>query len=86
LEEPKYSIEQIASRTGKSAVFVAARLRLTELTPVIVEAFYREEIGVGHALLLAKLQPAQQEQALTARPRWNTALLLVPVNAISPRS
>jgi ParB family chromosome partitioning protein len=64
LEEPKYTIEQIASRTGKSAVFVCARLRLTELTPVIVEAFYREEIGVGHALLLAKLQPAQQEQAL----------------------
>jgi ParB family chromosome partitioning protein len=64
LEEPKYTIEQIAARTGKSAVFVAARLRLTELTPVIVEAFYREEIGVGHALLLAKLQPAQQEQAL----------------------
>jgi len=64
LEEPKYTIEQIAARTGKSAVFVAARLRLTELTPVIVEAFYREEIGVGHALLLAKLQQAQQEQAL----------------------
>jgi ParB family chromosome partitioning protein len=64
LEEPKYSIEQIASRTGKSPTFIAARLRLTELTPLIVEAFYREEIGVGHALLLAKLQPAQQEQAL----------------------
>jgi ParB family chromosome partitioning protein len=64
LEEPKYSIEQIASRTGKSPTFIAARLRLTELVPVIVEAFYREEIGVGHALLLAKLQPAQQEQAL----------------------
>jgi ParB family chromosome partitioning protein len=64
LEEPKYTIEQIAARTGKSAVFVCARLRLTELTPVIVEAFYSEEIGVGHALLLAKLQPAQQEQAL----------------------
>ncbi len=64
LEEPKYSIEQIASRTGKSAIFIASRLRLTELTPVIVEAFYREEIGVGHVLLLAKLQPAPQEQAL----------------------
>jgi ParB family transcriptional regulator, chromosome partitioning protein len=64
LEEPKYSIEQIAARTGKNPSFVAARLRLTELVPAAVEAFYREEIGVGHALLLAKLQPAQQEQAL----------------------
>jgi ParB family chromosome partitioning protein len=64
LEEPKYSIEQIAARTGKNPSFVAARLRLTELVPAAVEAFYREEIGVGHALLLAKLQPAQQEQGL----------------------
>ena len=66
LEEPKYSIEQIAAKTGKSAVYVAQRLKLTELAPVAVEAFYREEIGVGHALLLAKLQIGQQEQALAA--------------------
>jgi ParB family chromosome partitioning protein len=66
LAEPKYTIEQIASRTGKSATFIAARLKLTELTPAVVESFYREEIGVGHALLLAKLQPAQQVEALAA--------------------
>ena len=44
------------------------------LVPVVVEAFYREEIGVGHALLLAKLQPGQQEQALAAcfREDWST--------------
>src|SRR3984957_1521606 len=66
LEEPKYSIEQIGARTGKNPAYVAARLKLTELAPVVVEAFYREEIGVGHALLLAKLQPAQQDQALAA--------------------
>ena len=41
----------------------------------MVEAFYAEEIGVGHALLLAKLQPAQQEQALANcfREEWNGA-------------
>jgi ParB family chromosome partitioning protein len=66
MEEPKYSIEQIAARTGKSPVFIAARLKLTELVPAVVDAFYRDEIGTGHALLLAKLQPAQQEEALTA--------------------
>ena len=66
LEEPKYSIEQIAAKTGKSAVFVATRLKLVDLIPDAVEAFYHDEIGVGHALLLAKLQPEQQKEALSA--------------------
>jgi ParB family chromosome partitioning protein len=39
---------------------------LTELAPAAVEVFTKDEIGLGHALLLAKLQPEQQEEALTA--------------------
>ena len=52
----------------------------------MVDAFYREEIGVGHALLLAKLQPGQQEQALAAcfKEDWSaggqkTKRILLPV-------
>ena len=72
LEEPKYSVEQIAAKTGKSPAYVAQRIRLTELVASVVEAFYAEEIGVGHALLLAKLQPDQQEKALSEcfREEW----------------
>jgi len=66
LEEPKYSIELIAAKCGKHPGYVASRLRLNELAPAAVEAFTKEEIGLGHALLLAKLQPQQQEEALTA--------------------
>ena len=66
LEEPKYSIEQIAAKVGKTPAFVASRLKLTDLVPVAVEAFYADEIGVGHALLVAKLPADQQEQALSA--------------------
>jgi ParB family chromosome partitioning protein len=66
LEEPKYSIEQIAAKCGKSPSYIAARLRLVELAPQVAEAFAKDEIGVGHALLLAKLQQPQQEEALTA--------------------
>jgi len=66
LEEPKYSIEQIAAKVGKSPAFVASRLKLTDLIPAVVEAFYAGEIGVGHSLLLAKLPADQQEQALSA--------------------
>src|SRR6202000_1822490 len=66
LEEPKYSIEQIGARVGKSPAFVAQRLKLTDLLPSAVDAFYADEIGVGHALLLAKLPADQQEDALKA--------------------
>jgi ParB family transcriptional regulator, chromosome partitioning protein len=55
LEEPKYTVEQLAAKIGKTPSFVASRVRLTELIAPAVEAFYAEEIGVGHALLLAKL-------------------------------
>jgi ParB family chromosome partitioning protein len=66
LEDPQYTVEQIAAKMGKSPAYVTTRLKLTDLTPPVVEALYAEEIGVGHALLLAKLQPQQQEQALSA--------------------
>ncbi len=85
LDEPKYSVEQIAAKTGKSPAYCVARLKLTELAPVVVEAFSKDEIGVGHALLLAKLQPAQQEEALVAcfREDWGSGSknkrILLPV-------
>jgi ParB/RepB/Spo0J family partition protein len=89
LDEPKYSIEQIAARTGKSPAYCAARLKLTELVPAVVDAFYRDEIGVGHALLLAKLQPDQQEHALTAcfKEDWSAGgqkakRILLPVRSL----
>jgi ParB family chromosome partitioning protein len=66
LDEPKYSIEQVSARVGKSPSFVASRLKLIDLVPTVVEAFYGNEIGVGHALLLAKLPADQQQQALSA--------------------
>ncbi|MGD0443960.1 MAG: hypothetical protein ABSA39_08485 [Edaphobacter sp.] len=79
-EEPTYSIEQIAAKTGKSPAFVAARLKLIDLVPSAVEAFYRDEIGVGHALLLAKLPAKQQEQALSAcfREDWSGSVSIAP--------
>jgi ParB family transcriptional regulator, chromosome partitioning protein len=66
LEEPKYCIEQISARTGKKPAYIAAHLKLTELAPAVTEAFAKDEIGVGHALLLATLQRGEQEQALPA--------------------
>jgi ParB family chromosome partitioning protein len=66
LDGPKYTIEQIAARVGKSPAFIAQRLKLTDLVPAVVEAFYANDIGVGHALLIAKLPADVQPQALSA--------------------
>jgi ParB family chromosome partitioning protein len=90
LEDPTYSIDQIAAKTGKQPAFVAARLKLIDLVPAAVEAFYRDEIGVGHALLVAKLPAAQQEQALSAcfREDWSASSdlkakrMLLPVRSL----
>ena len=85
LDEPKYSIEQIAARVGKQPSFVASRMKLIDLVPAAVEAFYASEIGVGHALLLAKLPADEQQQALSACFKevysggQNPARILLPV-------
>jgi ParB family chromosome partitioning protein len=90
LEEPKYSIKQIGAKTGKSPSYIAARLKLVELTPLVTEAFYAEEIGVGHALLLAKLPADRQEEALKEcfREEWSGSAdrkakrILLPVRTL----
>ncbi len=85
LEEPKYGIEQIAARVGKQPSFVASRLKLIDLVPAAVDAFYANEIGVGHAVLLAKLPADMQQQALSAcfKEAYNNgakpARILLPV-------
>ncbi|MEI9979960.1 MAG: chromosome partitioning protein ParB [Edaphobacter sp.] len=66
MEEPKYSIEQIAAKVGKTPVYIAQRLKLTELCEAVTDAFYRSDIGVGHALMLAKLPADLQQQGLAA--------------------
>lgn len=88
LDDPKYTLEQIAARVGKQPSFVAARLKLTELVKPVVDAFYANEIGVGHALLLAKLPASVQEQALAAcfKEVYNgsqkPARILLPVRSL----
>ena len=61
-----YSVEQIAAKVGKPVGYVLSRSRLADLAPAVTEAFAKDEIGVGHALLLAKLQSKEQEEALAA--------------------
>ena len=59
-----YSIEKIAAKTGKRASFIAKRLKLLDLARPAADAFTAGQIGVEHALLIAKLAPEMQEKAL----------------------
>ena len=69
----QYDITSLAAKTGKSPAFVATRLRLVELHPSIAEAFLADEIGVGHALEIAKLPQQEQQRAFDAafHTAWN---------------
>jgi len=71
LEEPKYSIEQIAAKVGKSPVFVASRLKLSDLVPAAVDAFYADEIGVG-TRCAGEATADQQEAALSLASKRST--------------
>jgi ParB family chromosome partitioning protein len=68
-----YDINTLALKAGKSAAFVAQRLRLVELIPLIADAFLADQIGVGHALEIAKLTQEQQQKAFDAafRTVWS---------------
>src|ERR1700723_1375054 len=64
-EGAKYTIETIGARIGKRPEYVAERLKLLDLREPVANAFVAGHIGLGHALLIAKLAAAMQEQALT---------------------
>jgi ParB family chromosome partitioning protein len=63
-EQGAYTIEKLAAKTGKNASFIAKRLCLLDLIPSVADAFTAGQIGVEHALLISKLAPEAQEQAL----------------------
>ncbi len=66
LPDHKHTPASIAAKTGKSEAYVQGRLRFTELTPEIQEAFLQEQISITHALMIAKLPASQQPAAFSA--------------------
>jgi len=83
-----FTIAMIAAKAGKTPQYVAQRLKLTELVPPAADAFLADRLTVGHALLIAKLPPAQQGDALTAafKTTWMTGgetQILIPVKELA---
>ena len=88
LNDPAYTPATIAARAGKSEAYVQGRIKLTELIPPVAEAFLADRIGVGHALLIAKLPAAQQQSAFAAsfRSMWTSdgnQQILIPVRELA---
>jgi len=54
-EGANYTVEKLAARIGKRPEDVAERLKLLDLTEPVANAFVAGHIGLGHALLIAKL-------------------------------
>ena len=57
-------VATLAGRVGKSVAYVAGRMALTHLIPPAATYYRAGVILLGHAQLLAKLQPADQTKAL----------------------
>src|SRR5579859_3245314 len=88
LGEPAYTIATIASRAGKSEAYVYGRIRLADLIPPVAEAFLKDQITIGHALLIAKLPASQQQEAFGAafRGQWTSegdSQVLIPVRELA---
>jgi ParB family chromosome partitioning protein len=60
-----YTVETIAAKVGRSPKYVYGRLKLAELTPNLQKAFYDGKLTAGHAMEIARLQPKDQEWALS---------------------
>ncbi len=83
-----YDVARIAAKIGRSQTYVATRLRLAELIPSIAEAFLADQIGVGHALEIAKLPHPEQQRAFDAafRSVWSGSKenrVLLPVRELT---
>ena len=88
LGEPAYTIANIAARTGKSEAYIYGRIRLADLIPPVAEAFLKDQITIGHALLIAKLPASQQQEAFAAafRGMWTSegnTQILIPVRELA---
>ena len=62
LAQPGYTQATIAEKIGKSESYVAKRLALLNLSDAFQKAFYQGRINIGHAILLARLQPEDQAE------------------------
>lgn len=60
-----YRVERIAARRGCSVKYVYDRVKLLSLIPEAQQLFREDRFTAGHAILLARLSPADQKRIVT---------------------
>lgn len=64
MKRPGYDAACVAAKAGKTALYITRRLQLLQLTGPAREAFLRNDIPIGHAIMLAQLPEKLQEKGL----------------------
>lgn len=64
MERAGYDVAKIAARIGRSEKYVYDRVKLLQLTPEAKQLFTAGAFEAGHAIILARLSPADQKRAL----------------------
>lgn len=62
IKQRKISASEIALRFAKSENYVAMRLKLNDLDEKIAEDFAQDRLSLSQALIIARLQPADQKE------------------------
>ena len=66
LKRGRLKVEDLAAKVNKSVSYIWQRIKLTELIPTAQQAFLSDQITAGHAVMIARLQPNDQKEALQA--------------------
>lgn len=59
-----YDLEKLAERLGRSKKYVYDRIKLLDLAPTAQQLLLADKMTAGHAILLARLKPADQTRAI----------------------
>lgn len=94
----RFSVATIASKVGMSTAWVWDRIKLLDLIAPAAALLESRRISIGHAIVLARLKPADQERAIDVDGRglWERADVLLdlgdaaddadPYQYVKPRS
>lgn len=69
----KHSAMSIASRLGMSVDWVWGQLKLLDLIPAVQTLLEEDRIAVGHAVVIARLKPTDQERVIAVDDRRSHA-------------